>query len=147
MINRMSHSIVEQERAIALAEAAQSNLQRLGLPPTPRNYEIWYAYATNHNRALNSALDSLLAGGVPAESDLTVLHETYFGTARALGKLENLGSCIGTELCGIAQVVTGTLGATSIYGDTLHRASCDLESGRQSRFDTINCAGACRRYA
>ena len=55
-----------------------------------------------------------------------VLHEIYFGIARALGKLENLGSCIGTELRGIAGAITGTLGATSIYGDTLDRASREL---------------------
>ena len=88
---------------------------------------MWYAYATNHNRALNSALDGLLSGGgVPSESDLEVLHETYFGTARATGKLENLGSSIGAELRGIVGVITGTLGAASIYGDTLDRASQDL---------------------
>lgn len=120
---------VEQERAVAFAEIAQANLKRLGLAPTPRNYEIWYAYATNHNRALNRALDGMLAGGsVPSDADLAGLHETCFGTARALGKMESVGSGISAELRSIVEVIAGTLGATSIYGETLHQASRDLSA-------------------
>lgn len=112
---------------MALAEATRSSLQWFGLPPTPRNYEIWYAYATKHNCALNAALDGMFASsGVPTEADLDMLHETHFGGARALGKLQNVGSGISAELRSIVGVITGTLGATSIYGDTLHRASQDL---------------------
>jgi len=127
MTNRTSPSKVEQERSIALAEVTRSSLQRLGLPPTPRNYEIWYAHATRHDRALNAALDGMLAGGaVPTDTDLDTLYETYFGGARALGKLQTVGTGISAELRGIVGVITGTLGAASIYGDTLHRASQDL---------------------
>ncbi|MGH6709123.1 MAG: GGDEF domain-containing protein [Bradyrhizobium sp.] len=127
MTNRTSPSKVEQERSMALAEATRSSLNRLGLPHTPRNYEIWYAHASGHNRALNTALEAMLAaGGTPTESDLDILHETHFGGARTLGKLQNVGSGISAELRGIVGVVTGTLGATSIYGNTLHQASRDL---------------------
>ena len=127
MTNRTAPSNVEQARSIALADVARSSLKRLCLPPTPRNYEIWYAYATGHDRALNSALDRMLAGGgTPTESDLDVLHETHFGGARTLGKLQNVGSGISAELRCIVGVITGTLGAASIYGDTLHQASQDL---------------------
>src|SRR5205814_9279089 len=103
------------------------SLNRLGLSPTPRNYEIWYAYATGHDRALNSAIEAMLAGGgAPAESDLDVLHETHFGGARTLGTLQNIGSGISAERRGIVGVSTGTLGATSVYGATLHQASRNL---------------------
>src|SRR5260221_307010 len=127
MTNRTSPSTAEQARSMALAEATQSSLKRLSLSPTPRNYEIWYAYATGQDRALTSALEGMLAGGgTPTESDLEVLHETHFGGARTLGKLQNVGSGISAELRSIVGVITGTLGATSVYGATLHRASRDL---------------------
>src|SRR4051794_22056654 len=104
-------SKAEQERAVALAEATRSSLNRLGLPPTPRNYEIWYAYATGHDRALNTALEGMVAGGTtPTESDLNILHETHFGGARTLGKLQRAGSGINAELRSIVGVITGTLG-------------------------------------
>jgi len=129
MTNFTSASKVEQERSIVLAEATRASLNRLGLPHTPRNYEIWYAYALGHNRALNTALEGMLAGGTPTESDLDVFYETHFAGARTLGKLENVGSVISAELRSIVGVITGTLGATSIYGNTLHQASRDLVVG------------------
>lgn len=126
MMDRTPHSDAEHARTVAFAQAARSNLERLGLLPTPRNYEIWYAYATNHDRALNIALDAMLARGKPAESSLDALHETYFGSARARLRLDNVGSGINAELRGIVRTIAGTLGATSTYGDALHQASRDL---------------------
>src|SRR5438045_1501458 len=106
MTNNTPPSIVAHARSITLAEAARSGLQRLGLPPTPRNYEIWYAYATGHDRALNGALDGLLAGGgTPTEADLDLLHETHFRGGRTLGKLQNVGSGISAELRSIVGVI------------------------------------------
>lgn len=36
-----------------------------------RNYEIWYTYAQNSNRAFNRDIDTIVAAGSPlAESDL-----------------------------------------------------------------------------
>ncbi len=124
MRNHTFPTKAEQQRTLVLAETARSSLQRLGLPPTPRNYQIWYGYASKHDRALNAALEALLAGGVPTEAELDALHEGFFGNAA--GKLEDIGSGIGAELRGIVGAITGALGATSIYGATLHRASQDL---------------------
>ena len=84
MNNNTLPSVVEHARSITLAEAARSGLQRLGLPPTPRNYQIWYIYATSHNRALNAAIDGMLAGGIPTDTELDALHERFFGNAGAL---------------------------------------------------------------
>ena len=117
----------EPERSLAFAAMAQARLQSLGLSPTPRNYEIWYACETGLNRALNKAVEGLLDGGrVPTEADLQRLHETYFAAARIVGELDKVSSGIWTELGGVVKLITGTLGATAVYGDTLVQASRDL---------------------
>jgi len=115
------------ERTLAFAETAQSNLRALGLLPMPRNYEIWYAYATGANRALNKAVDDLLARAIkPAESDIERLYETFFTEARAAGEVAKVSSGIRAELGGVVELIAGSLGATTVYGDALVQASRDL---------------------
>ncbi|MDP1865468.1 MAG: GGDEF domain-containing protein [Bradyrhizobium sp.] len=117
----------EPERSLAFAAMAQSRLQSLGLSPTPRNYEIWYVCETGLNRALNKAVEDLLDGGrVPTEADLQRLHETHFAAGRVIGEFDKVSSGIRTELGGVIKLITGTLGATAVYGDTLVQASRDL---------------------
>ncbi len=117
----------EPERSLAFAEIAQSKLRSLGLSPTPRNYEIWYACATGFNRAVNKAVEDLLAGGrAPTEADLERLHETHFAAARVVGEVDKVSSCIRAELGGVVRLIAGTLGATAVYGDALIQASRDL---------------------
>lgn len=117
----------EPERSLVFAAMAQARLESIGLSPIPRNYEIWYACATGLNRALSKAVEDLLDGGrVPTEADLQRLHENHFAAARVVGELDKVSSGIRTELGGVVKLITGTLGATAVYGDTLVRASRDL---------------------
>ena len=125
--DRAALSKGELERSIQLAEAAQSKIRALGLSPTPRNYEIWYTCETGLNRALNKAVGDLLANGrAPTETDLQRLHETYFPAARVVGEVDKISSGIRTELGNVVKLITGSLGATAVYGDTLVQASRDL---------------------
>jgi len=44
----------------------------------PRNYEIWYVYATGHNSPLNKIINETLArNGKLTEADLEQIYETY----------------------------------------------------------------------
>jgi len=126
-VDRIKSSDDVPQRALAFAETAQLNLRSLGLLPTPRNYEIWYAYAAGANRALNKALDGMLAGGgTPSESDLESVHEAFFTAARAVGEVAKVSSGIRAELNGVVKLIAGTLGANAVYGDALVHASHDL---------------------
>ena len=126
-MNRSLPQKGERERSLALAEIVRTSLQALDLLPTPRNYEIWYAYTLYSNRALNKDVDELLAGrGMPAEADLERLHDTYFGPGRALGKLETIGSGLSAQLGDVVELITGSLGSSSAYSDKLNCASRDL---------------------
>jgi len=43
----------EHERTMAFAEGAPDQIKSLRHTAVPRNYEIWYVYATGYNAALN----------------------------------------------------------------------------------------------
>jgi diguanylate cyclase len=51
----------EHERSFAFADIALGQMRALGQPASPRNFEIWYHYATGYNQALNAAINETLA--------------------------------------------------------------------------------------
>lgn len=117
----------EAARSLACAAAAQSKILSLDLLPTPRNYEIFYGYAAQIDRALIRAVDELLArAGTPTESDIERLHLAHFASARMAGEMDKLSSGIRAELGGVVGAIAGSVGKTAIYGDALMQASRDL---------------------
>ena len=51
----------EHERTLAFAEIALGQIKALRQTSTPRNYEVWYTYATGYNPSLNQTINELLA--------------------------------------------------------------------------------------
>jgi diguanylate cyclase len=51
----------EHERTLAFAEVALGQIKSLRQTAVPRNYEIWYVYATGYNAALNKIINETLA--------------------------------------------------------------------------------------
>ena len=61
----------EHERTLAFADIALGQIRALSLTASPRNFEIWYNYATGYNVALNRAVNQALEQkGTLAEADL-----------------------------------------------------------------------------
>jgi hypothetical protein len=51
----MTGRVEDYERATAFADIALGQMKALRQNATPRNYEIWYAYASGYHPALNPA--------------------------------------------------------------------------------------------
>ena len=55
----------DYERTTGFAEIALGQMKALRHANSPRNYEIWYTYATGHHPALNAQINSMLkANGI-----------------------------------------------------------------------------------
>ena len=67
----------EHERTLAFAEIALGQIKALRQPAHPRNYEIWYTYATGYNPSLNQTINETLArnGTLTAEDLDEIRHE------------------------------------------------------------------------
>ena len=73
----------DHERTMAFAELALGQIKSLRQAAIPRNYEIWYVYATGYNPALNKIVNETLnCNGKLTESDLEQIYETYLSTSR-----------------------------------------------------------------
>src|SRR5271169_7198279 len=78
------HARDEHERTLAFAEIALGQIKALGQPASPRNFEIWYHYATGYKPALNQSINETLAvKGALGDDDLERLYNTYIGVGRA----------------------------------------------------------------
>src|SRR3977135_2916927 len=67
----MSAPAGEHERTMAFAEIAFGQIKALHQPATPRNYEVWYTYATGYNPSLNQMVNETLAKkGTLTDADL-----------------------------------------------------------------------------
>ena len=61
----------EHERTMAFAELALGQIRSLRQTAIPRNYEIWYVYATGYNSQLNQVINETLArNGKLTDADL-----------------------------------------------------------------------------
>jgi diguanylate cyclase len=72
----------DRKRSLGLAQRALERIMAQGMPADPRNFELWYAYASGHNPALNAAVDARL-GGAPqtAPGQLDDIYEQYLAPA------------------------------------------------------------------
>ena len=50
----------DYERAMAFADIALGQMKALRQAATPRNYEVWYAYATGYHPSLNQQVNATL---------------------------------------------------------------------------------------
>ena len=66
----MAVPIDEHERTLAFAEIALGQIRALTQAASPRNFEIWYHYATGYKPALNQLINETLAKkGALSEAD------------------------------------------------------------------------------
>ena len=82
----------EHERTMAFAEVALGQIKSLRQTAVPRNYEIWYVYATGYNPPLNKIINETLArNGKLTESDLEQLYETYLSQIKTTDRIDKVG--------------------------------------------------------
>src|SRR5215211_6055286 len=79
----------EHERTMAFAEIALGQIKALRQPAIPRNYEIWYTYATGYNPSLNRTVNETLAReGTLSTKDLEEIYDTYLSPHRLTDRID-----------------------------------------------------------
>jgi len=66
----------EHERTLAFAEIALGQIRALSQAASPRNFEIWYHYATGYNPALNQSINEIVAKkGTLGDDDIDQIYD------------------------------------------------------------------------
>src|SRR5262245_66544442 len=105
---------------MAFAEVALGQIRSLRQTAVPRNYEIWYVYATGYNAALNKIINETLArNGKLTESDLEQIYDTYLSQLKASERIDKVGASVIGEIDDVMKMITEELGMVSDYGGAL----------------------------
>jgi len=121
----------EHERTMAFAQVALGQIKSLRQSAVPRNYEIWYVYATGYNLALNKAINETLAqNGKLTESDLEQIYESHLSQIHISERIDSVGSRVIGEIDEVMDLITEALGNSSVFGDSLSGAVRRLSIAR-----------------
>ena len=121
----------EHERTLAFAEVALGQIRSLRQTAVPRNYEIWYVYATGYNAPLNKIINETLArNGRLSESDLEQIYETYLSHIKASDRIDKVGARVIGEIDDVMTLITEALGMSQSYDSKLSGASERLRSAK-----------------
>jgi diguanylate cyclase len=123
----MAESAEEHERTLAFAEIALSQIKALRQPAIPRNYEVWYAYATGYKPSLNQTInETLQKSGNLTDADLETVYSTYLSPTRLSDRLDKVGSRVMDEINQVMAMVDSAVGTTSSYHESLADVSSKL---------------------
>ncbi len=120
----MIKALDEHERTMAFAEVALGQIRSLRQTAVPRNYEIWYVYATGYNLPLNKIINETLArNGKLTEADLELIYETYLSQTKTTERIDKVGTRVIGEIDDVMALITEALGTSESYDHSLAKAT------------------------
>ena len=123
----------EHERSMAFAQIALGQIKALRHQALPRNYEIWYGYATGYNPSLNQMINEILSrNGNLTEADLERIHSTFFSPARITDRIDTVGARVSDEIGQVMAMIDAAAGTAMNYSENLADMSQKI-SGAKDR--------------
>jgi diguanylate cyclase len=110
----------EHERSLAFAKLAFGQIRALRQAASPRNYEIWYTYATGYDPQLNQTINDLLQqNGRVTEADFERIYEAQFSPTRQMQQLDQVGSQVKDEIEQVMAMIEAAAGSATSYTESL----------------------------
>src|ERR1700760_3687917 len=117
---------------MAFAEVALGQIKALRQTAIPRNYEIWYVYATGYNPPLNKVINETLArNGKLTESDLEQIYETYLSQIKTSDRIDKVGARVIGEIDEVMTLISDALAMSANYDTSLTGASRKLSASQK----------------
>ncbi|MBR0715468.1 GGDEF domain-containing protein [Bradyrhizobium liaoningense] len=127
----MVKALEEHERTMAFAEVALGQIRSLRQTAIPRNYEIWYVYATGYNAPLNKIINETLArNGKLTEADLEQIYETYLSHIKTTDRIDKVGARVIGEIDDVMKLLGEALGMSAVYDASLSGATQKLSAAK-----------------
>jgi diguanylate cyclase len=112
---------------MAFAEVSLGQIKSLRQTAIPRNYEIWYVYATGYNPPLNKIINETLArNGKLTEADLEQIHDTYLSQIKTSDRIDKVRSRVIGEIDDVMTLISEALGMSASYDNSLSGAAEQL---------------------
>ena len=123
----MAGRVDDFERTMAFADIAFGQMKAPRQPASPRNFEIWYAYASGYHPALNQQINATLkAKGTISEADLVQMYENFLSPTRLTERIDLVGSQVKGEIDQVMAMIDAAVGSASSYTESLAGATEQL---------------------
>jgi diguanylate cyclase len=123
----MAEQSDDHERTMAFAEIALGQIKALRQAATPRNYELWYNYATGYNQSLNEKVNEALRhSGTLTGAEIDEIYETYLSPTRLSDRIDTVGSRVMDEISQVMAMVDAAVGTASNYSESLAGVSAQI---------------------
>lgn len=117
----------EYERTVPFAKVALDQIKALRQSATPRNYEIWYHYATGYNASLNAAINERLSKlGSLSTDDIERIHAQFFAPTRLDAQIDSISGKVIGKIDQIMTVLDAAVGSTTRHTESLADVSDQL---------------------
>lgn len=124
----------EHERTLAFAEIALGQIKALRQAASPRNYEVWYSYATGYNPALNQMINEILnRNETLSDADIEHIYENYLSPARLTERIDKVGSRVRDEIEQVMAMIDTAVGSATSYSESLADATQQLGRAKDSQ--------------
>lgn len=121
----------QHERAQAYAKTALALMSERQVPPTPENFELFYAYAAGDNPATARVLGDLIVARRPLTPQmLTELRDRFFGNSRVETAVNSIGDAITETMAGVVTRLAAAERDAVAYGRTLSAASGQIDDAQ-----------------
>jgi len=118
----------EHKRTLAYADIAMGQIKALAQAATPRNFEIWYNYATGFNPALNQLINQTLEQkGKLSDADLEEIYTTYIAASQASDRIDTVNSRMLDEIKQVLVTIDAAAGSATNYSASLADATAKLD--------------------
>ena len=121
----------EHERTMAFAEIALGQIKALRHSAIPRNYEVWYSYATGYFPSLNETINNAISkNGTVSETDLERFHHAYIAPERFNERINKVGNKVVDEIDQVMAMIDAAVGSANSYTESLVDMSEKLDQSK-----------------
>ncbi len=113
--------------AYDLAKNALQAMERVGVWPTPLNFELWLHYLGQPESPLAKELDRILKEGVLTEEESERLAAEFLPRARLSEEIRDAGAQLSRELNSVGVAIAEAQRSQAAYGETLAEAGEGLQ--------------------
>lgn len=127
----MNHNS-EYEKSLAQAHKVLCLLVERRCPATPQNYELWYNYATGHDRRLVEQIDQAVTEeGTLPQSAASKIYDETLSPAVGSNQLTEISNQVSSEITDVVQMLEQASGNTSDYGRSLNDFTQELHGASE----------------
>lgn len=125
----MQSSNAQQEPTTSAAHAVVDTMQRRGIAPLPRNYEIFYEAGAGSNPALQQAVERL--GARPTQGELDQIARRFFAQSSQAGIVDDAHQVLVHKIEAVMELLRRERSSLEKYGIILDQTSAGLDKRQE----------------